>query len=60
MRGVKKVTVGDILNVIGEVDRPAEPEFVDELKEQLMDWDAYKIKIVSSYKKTPTKYPKLN
>ena len=47
----KKITVGEVLDVIGEVDRPVEAEILEKVKEGFLDWEIYKMQMVHNYRK---------
>jgi len=47
----KKITVGEVLDVIGEVDRPVEAEILEKVKEGFLDWEIYKMQMVYNYRK---------
>ena len=46
----KKITVGEVLDVIGEVDRPVEAEILEKVREGFLDWEIYKMQVVNDYR----------
>jgi hypothetical protein len=44
--------VGEVLDVIGEVDRPAVAETLETVKGQFLDWEIYKMQVVHNYRKS--------